>query len=105
MKGFLKRLTILRPLLLVASLVVCGCTSASTTSPQRETEVAANPININTADLDSLQALPGIGQQLAAKIIEHRLRYGPFRKREHLLTVDGISERRYRDVEKLITTN
>ena len=68
-------------------------------------KIAQHALNINTADINSLQALPGIGPQLAAKIIEHRTRYGPFRKPEHLLIVDGISEKRYRDVEKLITTN
>jgi len=52
-----------------------------------------------------LEALPGIGRELAVKIIEHRTRYGPFQKPEHLLIVDGISEKRFRDVEKLITTD
>ena len=78
---------------------------ATVYQPHHEVETAQHALNINNADVDSLQSLPGIGPQLAAKIIEHRTRYGPFRKREHLLIVEGISEARYREVAKLITTD
>ena len=89
----------------MASLMSFGCTRATVREPYREVETAQHALNINTADLSALQSLPGVGPQLATKIIEHRTRYGPFRKREHLLIVDGISEARYRDVEKLIRTD
>lgn len=105
MKGLSKGLTLLPRLFLIASIASIGCTSATVYSPLQDTKAAQHALNINTADVASLEALPGIGPQLAAKIIEHRTRYGPFRKTEHLLIVDGISEKRYHDVEKLITTN
>jgi competence protein ComEA len=50
-----------------------------------------------------LEKLPGIGQALAARIVEHRQRYGRFRRIEHLLAVRGISERRFRAVSALLT--
>ena len=60
-------------------------------------------ININTASADELETLPGIGKGLAGRIIEHREKYGPFRKPEHLIIVRGISDKRFRALRDLIT--
>jgi competence protein ComEA len=60
-------------------------------------------ININAATREELEKLPGIGRALAARIIEHRERYGRFRRAEHLLMVRGISERRYHAMSALLT--
>jgi competence protein ComEA len=40
--------------------------------------------------------LPGIGPGLAMRIIEHRQRYGRFRRAEHLIMVRGLSDERFR---------
>jgi competence protein ComEA len=64
---------------------------------------AAPPVNINTATERELRSLPGIGDELAARIVAYRNRSGPFRKPEHLLMVDGISEGRLHDILPLIT--
>ena len=53
-------------------------------------------VSVNRASRDELEKLPGIGPALAARIVEHRERYGPFRRAEHLMLVRGISERRFR---------
>lgn len=63
----------------------------------------AEQLNINTASARELETLPGIGKALAARIIEHRERYGPFRRTEHLIMVRGISDRRFRELRDLIT--
>lgn len=60
-------------------------------------------ININTAPLGELESLPGIGKALAARIIDHREKYGPFRRVEHLIIVRGISDRRFRALRESIT--
>jgi competence ComEA-like helix-hairpin-helix protein len=60
-------------------------------------------ININTASANELETLPGIGKALAARIIEHREKYGPFRKPEHLIIVRGISDKRFEALRDLIT--
>lgn len=53
------------------------------------------PLSINEATPQELERLPGIGPALAARIVEHRERFGRFRRAEHLLLVRGISERRF----------
>jgi competence ComEA-like helix-hairpin-helix protein len=60
-------------------------------------------ININTASAKELETLPGIGKSLAERIIEHREKYGLFRRSEHLILVRGISDRRYRAFRNLIS--
>ncbi len=60
--------------------------------------------NINSASTKELEKLPGIGKAIAERIIEHRDKYGPFRRAEHLLMVRGISDRKFRELRDLITT-
>lgn len=47
-------------------------------------------VDINTADATELAQLPGIGPTTASRIVEHRLRHGPFERIESLLDVPGI---------------
>jgi len=47
-------------------------------------------VNINTADAASLESLPGIGPSLAAAIVVHRRRHGPFATVDDLIDVSGI---------------
>lgn len=61
-------------------------------------------ININVADERELEKLPHVGPALAAKIVAYRKRYGPLRKVEHLLLIDGFSDKRFREIENFITT-
>jgi competence protein ComEA len=59
-------------------------------------EPAASParaLDLNTATAAELDRLPGIGPVLAARIVEHRRRNGPFRSADELLTVPGIGPR------------
>ncbi|HYH82720.1 MAG TPA: ComEA family DNA-binding protein [Longimicrobium sp.] len=47
-------------------------------------------VNVNTATVEELQTLPGIGPALAARIVAHRAARGPFRTVEELEKVPGI---------------
>ena len=60
-------------------------------------------ININTASIDELERLPGLGTTLAERIVEHRNKHGRFRRVEHLITVRGISRRRFEELRPFVT--
>ncbi len=64
---------------------------------------APKRININTAAAEELEKLPGIGPGFTQRIVEHREKYGRFRRSEHLIMVRGISDRRFRALRELIT--
>ena len=76
-----------------------------TDTPQQQIEPRRTAVNINTADRPLLESLPNVGPVLAEKIIEHRTRYGPFRKVEHLLLIEGVSEKRFQAMLPMITAN
>lgn len=101
-----RRLQIGFSLLALSAFALVGCSRAThisyqTPQPSRD----AHAININTADTAALESLPHIGHEFASKIIEHRTRYGPFRKPEHILILDGMSEKRFRAIRDLITVD
>ena len=58
-----------------------------------EPMIQAARVDLNTAGLDALCTLPGIGEKKALAIVEYREANGPFRAVEELERVKGISER------------
>ncbi|MEO3783128.1 ComEA family DNA-binding protein [Actinocorallia sp. B10E7] len=59
----------------------------------------ATPLDLNTATLEQLQELPGVGPVLAQRILDHRAENGLFRTVEQLQDVNGIGERRFADLK------
>jgi competence protein ComEA len=54
----------------------------------------AGPVNVNTADAETISAeLKGVGLSKAKAIVEYRKKHGPFRSAEDLSLVKGIGER------------
>ena len=64
----------------------------STPVPAR-TEAAMRGLDLNRAGAAELDALPGIGPVLAARIVEQRERGGAFRRLEDLMAVRGVGPR------------
>jgi competence protein ComEA len=69
-----------------------------TIAPESTSRALAGPeahgaVDLNRASARELDALPGIGPVLAARIIAHRQRHGPFASRDELLAVRGIGPR------------
>ena len=60
-------------------------------------------ININTANIDELQILPGIGPVMSQRIIDYRQEHGKFKNIYELERVRGIGEATLRGFEKIIT--
>ena len=52
-------------------------------------------VNINTATLEELTTLDGVGESIAAKIIEFRKNNGPFQNPEDLMMVKGIGQKMF----------
>lgn len=75
--------------------------SAPTTPPtaavsdrpaENATSTVTGRLDLNTSTAEELTELPGIGDVLAARIVDYRNRYGPFSTLEDLLDVPGIGE-------------
>jgi competence protein ComEA len=60
-------------------------------------------VNLNTATLDQLDSLPGIGPTLAQRILDHRTEHGPYRSVDDLLDVSGIGDKRLEDLRSKVT--
>jgi competence protein ComEA len=60
-------------------------------------------VNVNTADSETLQTLPGIGPATAEKIIAYREENGPFVTVEDIVNVKGIGEATLEKLRPLIT--
>lgn len=59
-------------------------------------------INLNTATAQELEALPGIGTELAGRIVDYRTEHGGFSSVEELLEVPGIGEGKLEALEGLV---
>src|SRR5215510_14032524 len=71
--------------------------ASSISQPQSEER-----ININTASIEELQRLPGIGPALASRIFEHRRRHGLFKRPQDIVIVRGMGAKLYRRIAHLI---
>lgn len=64
-----------------------------------------SPLDLNTATEEELDTLPGIGEELARRIVEYRETSGPFESVEEIMEVSGIGEAKFADLEGRITVN
>jgi len=65
---------------------------------------SSDRININTANLEELDTLPGIGPSTAQAIIDHRRQFGQFQRTDEITNVTGIGPATYDRIKDLITT-
>jgi competence protein ComEA len=60
-------------------------------------------VDINQAGVAELSKLPGIGEQVAKRIIAYREENGPFEKAEELMNVRGIGEKSFLKLQPHVT--
>lgn len=70
-------------------------------------ELAPEPlmVDINTAGAEELAQLPGIGEELAGRIVAYRGEHGPFEAIEDILEVSGIGEGKFAALAAYITVD
>lgn len=63
--------------------------------------VLAVPVNVNQADAETIaDALAGIGEKTAIKIVEYRKANGPFKAVEDLTNIKGIGEKKLATIKQ-----
>lgn len=60
-------------------------------------------INLNTATAEQLEALDGIGEELAGRIVAYRQEHGKFRSIGEIKNVSGIGDKKYEAIRDSIT--
>ena len=60
-------------------------------------------VNLNTASIEQLTTLPGVGPKLAARIVEYRQKSGTFRSTQELINVKGVGEKSFAKIEAWLT--
>ena len=90
-----------RVALLLVTLLALAASGAQAQEPAPP--APGTTLNLNSATLPQLEALPGIGRSTAERIIEYRQKNGGFKRIEDLMNVRGIGEKSFLKLKPLIT--
>ena len=77
-------------------LTILSMTGVQLNGAEKRVVKKTGQININTAGVDQLSKLPGIGKKKAERIISFRKKNGRFRKTRDIMKVKGIGEKTYK---------
>ena len=83
--------------------VIPGSGASDSSEVEKDVELLNEKLNINTATSQELQLLPGIGPQLARRIVAHRQTHGLFSSPSQITEVRGIGEKTLQRITGLIT--
>ena len=109
MKSSASRTLIFLALMITACTIIVSAVTEEfgkpTPQPKEPQSIISDEglININTADIDTLIKLKGIGQARAQKIIDFRTENGYFVTKEDMLRIDGIGQKLFDDIKNDIT--
>jgi competence protein ComEA len=90
---------------LVGAVLALGLVALSGTVPAfaATAKAPAGKVSLNTATVDQLSAVPGVGPKLAARIVEQRQKSGGFKSIEDVLAVKGIGEKNFAKMQGYLT--
>ncbi len=78
----------------VAVTATTRTSAAAATTPPPKTSL----VDLNTATLDQLKSLPGIGEVYAKKIVSHR----PYKRKDELVTRGVLTQATYEKIKDLV---
>lgn len=87
---------------LAVAVLALSASSAMAGKPVTKKELSG-VVNLNTATLQQLDLLPGVGQKAAKRIIEHRTKT-PFAKVDDLRKVKGFGAKKMEKLKAFLTT-
>ena len=95
--------TLIPGILALSTVLLMAATATAQTPPASTAQaVQKATINLNTATLDQLETLPGIGRKTAERILEQRQKSGGFKKIEELMNVKGIGEKSFLKIKPMV---
>ena len=80
-----------------------GNSSSGSSSAEKFRNPGDGTVSINSADVNSLQQLPGVGPSTAQKIVDYRNQIGRFSSPEQLMDVKGIGPKKYEKMRQFVT--
>ena len=84
------------------TVVMLAGSMASAEQAEKSAAGAAAAINLNSATVEQLEALPGIGPKTAQLIVEYRQKSGGFKKVEELMNIKGIGEKSFLKLKPML---
>ena len=90
---------------IVFLLVLLHLFAFVTATGQGKKQPPIKPLDLNTATIEQLQQLPGVGPTTAKAIVRFREKSGPFRRVEDLLVIRGISKAKLEKLRPYITVS
>ena len=83
-------------------LVVGAPQPAGTGPPASASAAASGPLDLNTATVNDLDALPGIGPVLAQRVVDWRTSHGAFTSVEQLRQISGLGGKKFDTLAPLV---
>lgn len=87
----------------VLGVMLAGVPVAGQEKSSKPAAAVPAPVNLNTASVAQLEALPGVGLKTAERIIEYRQKNGGFKRVEDVMNVRGVGEKAFLKLKPMLS--